>query len=59
MLGALSDIFELNYDEVLEKVNSSSSVETIIQKVDSDKVSELQNWMKENDVYSGINIDED
>lgn len=59
MLGALSDIFELNYDEVFEKVNSSKSVETIIQKVDSDKVSELQNWMKENEVYSGINIDED
>ena len=56
---AFSNIFALNYDEVLAKVNSTSSYETIIEKVDSDKVSELKNWMKENDVYSGINIDED
>ena len=29
----LSTIFELEYEEVLQKVNSSSSVETIIKKV--------------------------
>ena len=56
---AFADIFDLNYDEVLVKVTSTNSVETIVSKVDSDKVSELQKWMKDNNVYSGINIDED
>lgn len=55
----LSDIFGLNYDEVLAKVNSDSSVETIIKKVDQDKVDELQKWMEDNKISIGINIDED
>lgn len=55
----LSDIFELDYNEVLTKLNSSSSVETIIKKVEQDKVTELENWMNENDITVGINIDED
>ena len=56
---ALSDIFDLNYDEVLVKVTSTNSVETIVKKVDSDKVAELEQWMKDNKCYSGINIDSD
>lgn len=56
---ALSEIFDLNYDEVLVKVTSTNSVETIAKKVDSDKVSKLQQWMKDNKCYSGINIDSD
>lgn len=56
---ALSDIFELEYDETLEKVNSTSSVVTIAKKVEKDKVTELTNWMKKNKVTSGINIDKD
>lgn len=55
----LSDIFELDYDETLAKVNSSSSVETIIKKVESDKVKELETWMTNNKISTGINIDED
>ena len=56
---AFSDIFELNYDEVLEKINSTSSFETIVKKVEKDKITQLQNWMTENKIYAGINIDED
>lgn len=56
---ALADIFELDYNEVLVKVTSTNSVETIAKKVDSDKVAELKQWMKDNDCYAGINIDED
>lgn len=56
---ALSDIFELEYEEVLEKVNSTASVETIIKKVENDKIAELENWMSSNKITSGINIDED
>ena len=55
----LSEIFELDYDEVLEKVNSNSSFQSIIKKVENDKVQELQAWMKNNKISSGINIDED
>ncbi len=55
----LSDIFELDYNETLKKVNSTSSVETIIKKVEQEKVDKLKTWMKENDISVGINIDED
>ena len=55
----LSDIFELDYKETLEKVNSKASVETIIKKVEEDKVEELKTWIKENNIETGINIDED
>ena len=56
---ALSDIFELDYNETLDKVNSNSPSETIIKKVEEDKINKLKNWMKENDITIGINIDED
>ena len=55
----LSDIFELNYDETLEKVNSTSQVETIAKKVEQEKVDELKQWMEDNKISIGINIDED
>lgn len=54
-----SDIFGLDYNETLKKVNSTSQVETIAKKVEQDKVDELKKWMEENDVSLGINIDED
>ena len=56
---AFSEIFELDYDETLAKINSSSNVETIAKKVEQDKVDQLKAWMKENKVTIGINIDED
>ncbi len=55
----LSEIFSLDYNEVLEKVTSESKVQTIIKKVEQEKVDKLKNWMKENDITVGINIDED
>lgn len=55
----LSEIFELDYESVLAKVCSNSQVETIIKKVEQDKVDILKQWIKENDVKVGINIDED
>lgn len=56
---ALADIFGLDYNEVLTKVQSSSQVETIVRKVEQDKVDKLKQWMDDNDVSVGINIDED
>ncbi len=55
----LSEIFELDYNEVLEKVSSKSQVETIIKKVEREKVEKLKTWMSDNDISIGINIDED
>ena len=55
----LSEIFDLDYDETLSKVNSTSSSVTIIKKVEEDKINKLKNWMKENKITTGINIDED
>ena len=56
---AFSDIFELNYDETLKKVTSTSKVETIAKKVEQEKVDQLKKWIEENNVSVGINIDED
>ena len=56
---AFSDIFDLDYEETLEKVSSDSTNVTIAKKVENDKIEELEAWMEENEVYSGINIDED
>ena len=55
----LSEIFDLDYDDVLKKVYSENAVETIIKKVEEDKVIDLKAWMKENKISVGINIDED
>lgn len=55
----LSDIFDLDYNETLEKVNSSSSIQTIAKKVEQNKVTELKEWMTSNNISAGINIDED
>ncbi len=55
----LSEIFDLNYDEILEKVSSKSQVETIIKKVEQEKVDQLKQWMEDNKITIGINIDED
>ena len=57
--SALSNIFGLDYEDTISKVNSSSSVVTIAKKVEQDKVSELKDWMTKNKISSGINIDED
>ena len=56
---ALAEIFELNYEEVLEKVNSEAATETIIKKVEQDKITKLEEWMDKNKVKSGISITED
>ena len=56
---ALSDILGLDYEETLKKVKKRSSIETIAKKVEKDKTNELREWMKENNIESGINIDED
>lgn len=55
----LSEIFELDYEKVFKKVNRNSSIETIVKRVDKEKTDKLRVWMEENNLYTGINIDED
>lgn len=59
LANSFSSIFDLNYDDVLEKLNKDSSNVIIAEKVEKDKITLLENWMKENKVSSGINIVED
>ena len=55
----LTEIFDLDYDAVLKKVKKISSIETIVKKIEKDKADELRNWLIENNINTGINIDED
>ena len=55
----LTDIFELDYETVLKKVKKRSSIETIVKKVDKEKTDKLRVWMEQNNITTGINIDED
>ncbi len=56
---ALTDIFELDYDKILKRVSKNSSIETIVKRVEKAKTDELRVWMQANNIYNGINIDED
>ena len=56
---ALADIFDLEYEKVLKKVKRNSSIETIVRKVEEEKADELRKWLIENNINTGVNIDED
>ena len=55
----LSELFDLDYEKTLKKVSKRSSIETIAKKVEKEKTDELRTWMEENNITTGINIDED
>ena len=55
----LAEIFELDYEKVLKKVSKRSSIETISKRVNKEKTDQLREWMEENKITVGINIDED
>ena len=55
----LAEMFELNYETVLKKVKKISSIESIVKKIEKDKADELRNWLMENNINTGVNIDED
>ena len=59
MAKSLSDIFELEYEDTLNKISSDNSFVIIAKKVEKDKVDRLREWMKKEEIYTGINIDED
>ena len=53
----LAEIFNINYDETLGKLNNATSSVTIAQKEEEEKVNKLKEWLTENKVSSGVNID--
>ena len=55
----LSEIFDLDYEKIIKKVSKRSSIEVIAKKIDKEKSNELRKWMEENNITTGINIDED
>ena len=55
----LTEIFDLNYETVLKKISKRSSIETIVKKIEKDKADILRKWLLENDIDTGVNIDED
>ena len=59
LANKLCEIFELEYDKVIKKVSKRSSIETIVKKIEKDKADDLRNWLMENKINSGVNIDED
>ena len=54
-----SDIFDLDYEETLKKVQKRCSIEIIAKRVEKEKTNKLRKWMEENNITNGINIDED
>ncbi len=55
----MSEIFNVTYEEMMEKLNKGKSVIVVEKKVEKDKVDKLKKWMSENKITAGINIDED
>ena len=54
---SFSSIFDLDYDDVLLKLNENTSYFTLASKVEMDKIITFRNWMKKNKIYAGISID--
>ena len=56
---AFSNIFGLDYESTLKKVKKKSSIETIVKKQEKEKTDELRKWLQDNNITTGVNIDED
>lgn len=52
-----SEIFELDYQTVLEKLNNNTSSFVLANKVETDKINTFKAWIEETDITSGISID--
>ena len=60
LASGFASVFSIDYEETLEKLNSStSSIVTIAKKVDKSVIDNLNSWLDENNITTGINIDED
>ena len=59
LANKLTELFNLDYDKTLKKINKKTAIETIVKKVEKDKTDQLRIWLEENKITSGVNIDED
>lgn len=59
LASGFAEIFSIDYEETLDKLNSDSSLVTIASKVEKPVIDNLTTWMNENKISTGINIDED
>ena len=56
---AFVDIFDVDYETTLKKLKKKTAIEIIVKKVDKEKTDELRLWLEENNITTGVNIDED
>ena len=59
LASGFSEIFSLDYEETLQKLKEDTAVISIAKRVEKPVIDTLKNWMDENNIASGINIDED
>lgn len=52
-----SELFDIDYAETLEKLNKNTSYVTIATKVENDTIEELEAWLDELKISTGVNID--
>lgn len=57
LASKFSELFSLDYNETLNKLNQDSTYVTIATKVQNDTIESLKTWLKECKITSGINID--
>lgn len=55
----LAENLELDYNGILAKIDTNSSVVVIAKKVDQEKTKKLKTWLTKKGITTGINIDED
>lgn len=59
LANKFADIFGGKRQEYLEKLNSDKNVETLVSKVEKEKIKLLEDYLKQEKIVAGINIDED
>ena len=52
------EIFGLDYTETLEELNSATKTTKIVSKVETDKIAKLEQWLKDNNIVSGITAED-
>ena len=55
----LTEIFSLDYEKTLDKTKQNVAVVNIAKKVEKEKTDKLREWMNNENIIDGINIDED
>ncbi len=57
LASKFSELFNLDYNEILNKLNQDSTFVTIATNVQNDTITALNAWLEECEITTGINID--